>query len=49
LDGGTQVIVFILTFAVFGASGDAIPFPQWWGNRVEDGNLDYCMMDPAQH
>ena len=27
LDGGTQVMVFILTFAVFGGSGEARPFP----------------------
>ena len=27
LDGGTQVMVFILTFAVFGGSGNSHPFP----------------------
>lgn len=27
LDGGTQVCVFILTFAVFGGSGKSHPFP----------------------
>jgi hypothetical protein len=27
LDGGTQIMVFILTFAVFGGSGTARPFP----------------------
>jgi hypothetical protein len=27
IDGGTQIIVFILSFAVFGASGTARPFP----------------------
>ncbi|KAJ3474399.1 hypothetical protein NLI96_g12479 [Meripilus lineatus] len=32
LDGGSQVILFILSFAVFGASGNAISFPNWWGN-----------------
>ena len=32
LDGGTQVISFILNFAVFGASGNAHNFPEWWGN-----------------
>ena len=32
LDGGTQVISFILNFAVFGASGTAHAFPNWWGN-----------------
>ena len=27
LDGGAQVMVFILSFAVFGAAGVPIPFP----------------------
>ena len=33
MDGGTQVIVFILTFAVQGGSGKAVPFPTYWGNN----------------
>lgn len=32
LDGGSQVILFILSFAVFGASNHAVDFPNWWGN-----------------
>ncbi|ORY26993.1 OPT oligopeptide transporter protein-domain-containing protein [Naematelia encephala] len=32
LDGGTQIIYFILNFAVFGASGNTVDFPYWWGN-----------------
>ncbi|KAL0948807.1 hypothetical protein HGRIS_008935 [Hohenbuehelia grisea] len=32
LDGGSQVVLFILSFAVFGASGNAVEFPTWWGN-----------------
>lgn len=32
LDGGSQVILFILSFAVFGASGNTVNFPNWWGN-----------------
>ncbi|KAI5458943.1 OPT oligopeptide transporter protein-domain-containing protein [Mariannaea sp. PMI_226] len=40
LDGGTQVMVFIATFAVFGGSGKAVPFPEWAGNKPN--NLDYC-------
>ncbi|PPQ96839.1 hypothetical protein CVT26_006008 [Gymnopilus dilepis] len=32
LDGGSQVILFVLSFAVFGASGNAVAFPTWWGN-----------------
>ncbi|KAI4765438.1 OPT superfamily oligopeptide transporter [Aureobasidium sp. EXF-3400] len=48
LDGGTQVLVFILTFAVFGGSGKARPFPTWAGNPDTDlHNLDYCMVNPA--
>ncbi len=46
LDGGTQVIIFILTFALFGASGNPVAFPSYWGNKP-DGNIDYCMVDPA--
>lgn len=34
LDGGTQVISFILNLAVFGAVGDAHAFPEWWGNDL---------------
>jgi hypothetical protein len=30
MDGGTQVISFILNFAVFGAAGDAHAFPEWY-------------------
>ncbi|EKJ69563.1 hypothetical protein FPSE_10274 [Fusarium pseudograminearum CS3096] len=40
LDGGTQVMVFIATFAVFGGSGKAVAFPEWAGNRIN--NYDYC-------
>jgi len=45
LDGGTQVIVFILNFAIFGAAGNAFAFPTWWGNPSLDDNLstDRCM------
>ncbi|KAI0364037.1 OPT oligopeptide transporter [Pilatotrama ljubarskyi] len=35
LDGGTQVISFILNFAVFGASGTPHNFPVWWGNDTK--------------
>ncbi|KAH8790382.1 hypothetical protein F5882DRAFT_460890 [Hyaloscypha sp. PMI_1271] len=43
LDGGTQVMVFILTFAVFGGSGKAHPFPTWPDNPdTSIHNLDYC-------
>jgi len=41
LDGGAQVMIFILSFAVYGASGKSNPFPYWAGNPVQ-GNVDYC-------
>ncbi|EGO04039.1 hypothetical protein SERLA73DRAFT_102396 [Serpula lacrymans var. lacrymans S7.3] len=41
LDGGAEVMIFILSFAVFGASGTAKPFPSWAGNPSK-GNVDYC-------
>ncbi|KAF5349434.1 hypothetical protein D9758_014623 [Tetrapyrgos nigripes] len=40
LDGGTSVMIFVWTFAVGGAGGKAIPFPNWALNPV--GNADYC-------
>jgi hypothetical protein len=48
LGGGTQVIVFILTFAVFGSSGNAVSFPVWAGNNggvAEGRNFDYCALN----
>ncbi|KZV70159.1 OPT superfamily oligopeptide transporter [Peniophora sp. CONT] len=41
LDGGTQVMVFILSFAVQGAAGTTHLFPQWWGAN-QNGNYDRC-------
>lgn len=41
LDGGSSVMIFILSFAVFGASGKSKPFPTWAGNPTV-GNTDYC-------
>ncbi|CAL1705639.1 unnamed protein product [Somion occarium] len=43
LDGGTQVISFILNFAVFGASGTAHNFPVWWGNDISL-SADRCVL-----
>ncbi|KAL1669826.1 OPT oligopeptide transporter protein-domain-containing protein [Schizophyllum commune] len=40
LDGGTQIMVFVYSFAVGGASGNATPFPTWALNPT--GNPDYC-------
>jgi len=41
LDGGAQVMIFILSFSVFGAAGVQKPFPKWAGNPTV-GNVDYC-------
>ena len=45
LDSGTEVLVFILTFTVFGGVGPDVTFPKFRGNNV-GGNLDYCLRDP---
>ncbi|KDQ54237.1 hypothetical protein JAAARDRAFT_402902 [Jaapia argillacea MUCL 33604] len=49
LDGGTQVMIFILSFAVFGAAGTAYAFPTWWGNPSLDQGLsaDRCKAPPS--
>ena len=47
LDGGTQVLVFVFTFAVFGGSGKAVDFPTWVGRPDDTHNNDYCMVNPA--
>ncbi|KAF9519304.1 hypothetical protein BS47DRAFT_1370739 [Hydnum rufescens UP504] len=46
LDGGAQVMIFILSFAVYGASGKARPFPRWWGNP--SGNRSWAAMFDGQ-
>ncbi|CZR57811.1 related to peptide transporter [Phialocephala subalpina] len=40
-DGASLTVLFILSFAVFGAGGPSVPFPSWWGNNV-NGNYDFC-------
>ncbi|KAJ4129652.1 hypothetical protein NW754_003934 [Fusarium falciforme] len=40
-DGASLTVLFILSFAVFGAGGPGHPFPTWWGNNA-DGNYDHC-------
>lgn len=40
-DGGSLLALFILSFAVFGAGGAIVKFPQWWGNNAE-GYYDLC-------
>jgi len=46
LDGGTQVMVFLLSFAVQGAAGSTHLFPQWWGAN-QGGNYDRCVVIPS--
>ncbi|OJJ42147.1 hypothetical protein ASPZODRAFT_77574 [Penicilliopsis zonata CBS 506.65] len=41
MDGGSQIVIFILSFAVFGASGRERAFPTWWGNPT--GYADHCV------
>lgn len=40
-DGASLTVLFILSFAVFGAGGKSVPFPTWWGNNA-NGHLDHC-------
>ncbi|KFY75504.1 hypothetical protein V499_04546 [Pseudogymnoascus sp. VKM F-103] len=40
-DGASLTVLFILSFAVFGAGGPSKPFPSWWGNNI-NGNYDFC-------
>lgn len=47
MDGGAQVLNFILTFTVFGAGGKVVEFPKYWGNNHQKGNYDYCLKDPG--
>jgi len=40
VDGGAQIFVFIFSFALAGAGGVTVDFPNWALNPV--GNADYC-------
>lgn len=44
-DGASLAVLFILSFAVFGAGGPSKPFPTWWGNNA-DGYYDLCPSPP---
>ncbi|KAJ3912570.1 OPT oligopeptide transporter [Lentinula edodes] len=44
LDGGSEIMIFVSTFAVNGGSGTAHPFPNWALNPAPgEVNIDYCM------
>lgn len=47
-DGGSLLVMFILSFAVFGAAGNGFgsPFPIWWGNK-RPGFPDHCPSPPT--
>lgn len=47
-DGGSLLVMFILSFAVFGAAGNGAgaPFPTWWGNK-RPGFPDHCPAPPT--
>ncbi|OAA38310.1 oligopeptide transporter [Metarhizium rileyi] len=50
LDGGTQVMVFLLSFAVLGASGKESKFPTYAlnnGGTNNNMNIDYCKFNEA--
>ena len=47
LDGGTQVCVFILSWAVFGGAGVEHPFPNYWGNNWGSSHVDYCAVSDS--
>ncbi|KZT55680.1 OPT superfamily oligopeptide transporter [Calocera cornea HHB12733] len=43
LDGGSSIIYFVLNFAVFGAGGQGVNFPTWWGNPDPNVmSVDHC-------
>ena len=48
LDGGTQICVFVLSFAVFGSAGPEVSFPPYWGNNFGGHHVDYCAVKPSK-
>jgi hypothetical protein len=47
ISGGTELLVFVTTFAVQGGTGKAVIFPAYWGNNFQKGNVDFCAKDPG--
>lgn len=47
ISGGVEMCVFLTTFTVQGGSGKAIEFPPYFGNNFHEGNVDFCMRNPA--
>ncbi|TVY83033.1 Oligopeptide transporter [Lachnellula suecica] len=43
MDGGAQIVIFVLSFAVYGANGKEVKFPTYFGNPA--GNPDHCNSD----
>ncbi|KAI0915239.1 hypothetical protein AcW1_007093 [Taiwanofungus camphoratus] len=46
VDGGAQIFVFIFSFALGGAGGRTVAFPNWALNPV--GNADYCKVTGSE-
>ena len=50
LDGGTQVMVFVYTFAVGGGSGNVVDFPRWAlvsvGHNLDTASIDCVYVEP---
>lgn len=47
ISGGTELLVFVTTFAVQGGTGREVVFPAYWGNNFQRGNVDFCAKDPG--
>lgn len=47
ISGGTELLVFIATFAVQGASGPEVKVPPYFGNNFQKGNYDFCAKNHA--
>lgn len=43
VDGGVAILIFVLSFAVMGASGSEHPFPHWFGNPGKPDAPDHCL------
>ncbi|CAO1621252.1 unnamed protein product [Parajaminaea phylloscopi] len=47
IDGGGSIMIFVLSFAVFGASGTSHLFPTWFGNPALPVCPDHCIHPDA--
>lgn len=49
VDGGVAIMIFVLSFTVFGAAGISKPFPTWWGNPELPVSPDQCIHPDRVH